>query len=120
MRFDIAYGRTAPLLTMLGLFKSRAYLDVTDTTIEVRMSWAFKVSIPRADIHNVIKLDKRMMSIGVHGWNGSWLVNGQQNQLVRIAIDPAVKAKVGFFPVNLRQLTVSLEDPDGFAAMMAS
>lgn len=116
MRFDIAYGATAPLLTAIGLRKSAAYVELDDSALAVRMGWSFSARVPLDAIDGVKALDRKYLSIGVHGWNGNWLVNGQQDQLVRIHIDPAAKisARVGPAPVKLTQLTVSLDEPDAF------
>jgi hypothetical protein len=56
--------------------------------------------------------------IGVHGWRGAWLVNGAASGLVSITVDPPVRAWAVGVPVRLRQLTVSLEDPDAFRAAL--
>jgi len=122
MRFDIAYGRTGPLLTATGMPPSRAYLEIGDVDLHVHMSWAFSAKVPLASITNVEALSGKKASIGVHGWNGKWLVNGQQDQLVRIDIDPAaaIKAKVGPVPVKLTELTVSVTEPDAFVTTLTA
>ncbi|MFM8943879.1 MAG: hypothetical protein ACKOI0_01230, partial [Actinomycetota bacterium] len=56
---------------------------------------------------------------GVHGWFGRWLVNGAGDGLVRLDLRPTARATAGPFPVGLRTLWVSLEDPDGFLAALA-
>ena len=80
MRFGIAYGRITPLLITTGMPQSTAYLDIGDTTLDVRMGWSFNASIPLASITTVGALDRKVLSIGVHGWNGRWLVNGRSDQ----------------------------------------
>jgi hypothetical protein len=37
---------------------------------------------------------------GVHGWRGSWLVNGSSSGLVRFEIEPAVRALIMGIPVR--------------------
>ena len=118
MRFDIAFGRITPLLIATGMPQSTAYLDIGDTTLDVRMGWSFKASIPLASITTVEALDRKAISIGVHGWNGRWLVNGRSDQLVQITIDPAVKAKAVLYPIKLRELTVSVDNRDEFVRVL--
>ncbi len=55
-------------------------------------------------------------SRGAHGWRGRWLVNGAGDGLVVIDISPPARARVTGVPVRLRELTVSVEDPDALAA----
>ena len=56
--------------------------------------------------------------IGVHGWRGRWLVNGAATGLVAITVDPAVRAWAVGVPVKLRELTLSLEDPDALVGAL--
>jgi hypothetical protein len=120
MRFEIAYGRIAPLLAATGMPKSKGYMEIGDTDLDVHMSWAFSASIPLTAITSAEPLDNKVMSIGVHGWRGRWLVNGAGHRLVKIMIDPPVKAKAVQFPINLRELTVSVEDPDEFVRALTT
>jgi hypothetical protein len=58
----------------------------------------------------------------VHGGHGRWLVNGSAEGLVELAIDPpsnvapSIDTLFGLGPSRVNQLTVSLDDPDGFIA----
>ena len=56
------------------------------------------------------------MSTGVHGWRGNWLVNGSTTGIVSILLDPPGRALAVGFPVKLRQLRVSVEDPSALVA----
>ena len=84
------------------------------------VSWAFSATIPRDQITNVEALDKKVISIGVHGWNGKWLVNGAGDRLVRITIHPRVPAKAVMVPIKLRELTVSVDDRDEFVKALTT
>jgi hypothetical protein len=59
---------------------------------------------------------------GVHGRRGRWLVNGSAEGLAELTIDPPVRISpsidtlYGLGPSRVRQLTLSLDDPDGFVA----
>lgn len=119
MRFDIAYGRVAPLLKAVAMSPKSAYAELDDDTLTVRMGWSFSAEIPLKSITVVEALDTKVLSIGVHGWRGRWLVNGRGDQLVRITIDPPVKAKAVQYPIKLKELTLSLDDVDGFVAAVS-
>ena len=56
------------------------------------------------------------LSLGVHGWRGRWLVNGAAGPLVALEIEPPVRARVIGIPVRLRELFVSVDDPDAVIA----
>ena len=58
----------------------------------------------------------------MHGRRGQWLVNGSAEGLVEMAIDPpchispSIDTLFGLGPSRVNQLTVSLDDPEGFIA----
>ena len=54
-----------------------------------------------------------VLSRGVHGWRGDWLVNGAGDGLVELRFDPPMRARVLGFPVHVRRLRVAVDDPDG-------
>lgn len=111
-RFPIRFGKLyAALSTGLLLPPSRAYVDVTDGEVEVRMGWAFQTKFPRAAVRSTDSVPDRLLSRGVHGWGGRWLVNGSGTGIVAIELEPAATARVLGVPVRLRRLMVSVEDP---------
>jgi hypothetical protein len=55
----------------------------------------------------------------VHGWAGRYLVNGSGRNLVSIGLDPPQRARVIGFPVRVRELTVSVDDPAGLVEALA-
>lgn len=113
MRTSISYGAITPLLIVTGMPQRRAWVEVDEETVRVRMAWGFSADIPRAAVLSARPLEGRVpLSIGVHGWRGRWLVNGSRSGLVVVDIDPPQTARVGGVPVSLRKLTVSVEDPD--------
>lgn len=120
MQFRFAYGRTKALLSVLGMGPGSSTIELTDTSLNVRMGWSFKTSIARSSITHVQVLDKKVMSIGVHGWAGRWLVNGAGDRLVQIDIEPRAKATTAFFPLKLRELTLSVENPGEFAQALTA
>ena len=61
-----------------------------------------------------------MWGWGVHGWRGEWLVNGSSSGLVRIELDPPVRARMLIVRVTVRVLRVAVEDPAGLVAALTS
>ena len=80
--------------------------------------WAFSARVARSSIVEVEPVDRRVAAWGAHGWRGRWLVNGSGRGLVQLRIDPVGRARCVGVPVVLRQLTLSLEDPEGFVAVL--
>jgi hypothetical protein len=117
-RIPIRFGRLKPLFTALGITPRWAYLDVAPDLVRVRMGWGFCVDIPRPSIRSVRRI-RNAVSIGVHGWRGRWLVNGASGPLVAVAIEPSAPARVMGFPIRLRELSVSVDDPDAVIAALS-
>ena len=119
-RFALRYGWSRLLLTLLGLGPGRSAVDVDDVEVRVRMGWAFRAAIPRADARGAERRDiKAWMGIGVHGWGGEWLVNGSTQGVVTIEIDPPAPARViGVVPVRLRRVHVSVTEPDALVTTL--
>lgn len=82
------------------------------------MGWWFSADIPRSAITSATSDHAFVGGIGVHGAGGRWLVNGAAKGIVRIEIDPRARAKVLGVPVRLRQLRVSMEEPDALIAAL--
>ncbi|MDR3650543.1 MAG: hypothetical protein P4L20_15735 [Acidimicrobiales bacterium] len=117
--FRFSYGVFRPLLSLLGMGPMFSRVELESGTLRVRMGWAFGTSIP---VHQITAVEPRSGlagGIGVHGFRGRWLVNGATTGLVAITVDPPVRAAVIGFPVSLRVLTLSLEDPDALVAALA-
>ena len=117
-RFPIRFGPVSgAFLWLLGLRRS-AYVEVGDEAIHVRMGYGFRAAIPRSSI--VALSEQRRIpwgwGIGVHGWRGSWVVNGTLRDIVHLEISPPARGRVLGVPVKPANLWVSLEDPAGFRA----
>jgi hypothetical protein len=84
------------------------------------MGWAFRTTFDRYRITGTSPLGKRItLTRGVHGWAGRWLVNGAGDGILAIDLDPRQRAYVMGFPVRLRQLQVSVDDPAALATALA-
>src|SRR5437763_16836852 len=119
MRFSIRlddWYRTFSALLFLP--PASAYVEVDGDNVDVRMGWAFRSRFPRAAITSVTETQKRFLSRGVHGFAGRWLVNGSGDGLLTIDLMPKQRGYVMGFPVGLRQLIVSVTEPDALAAAL--
>jgi hypothetical protein len=57
---------------------------------------------------------------GVHGWAGRWLVNGAGDGILVISLNPWQRGYVIGFPVTLRELLVSVDDPSALAIALTA
>jgi hypothetical protein len=110
-RLPIRFGRLEPLFRLLGITPASSYVDIGPDRVRARMGWAFGAEVPRTSVRSARRI-RNAISIGVHGLRGRWLVNGAAGPLVAVAIDPPVPARVLGFAVRLRELVVSVDDPD--------
>lgn len=112
MRFPIHFdGWYAGLSSVLLLPPRDAYIDVNDDIV-VRMGWAFRASFPRAFVVRARLHPGRVISRGVHGFAGRWLVNGSSQGLVSLELAPEQRGHVMGVPVRLRELMISVEQPE--------
>ena len=112
IRFDAWY---ALMSSVLCLPPSAAYVEVNGDGVEVRMGWAFRASFPNRAVAMVTETDSRPLSRGVHGFSGRWLVNGSGEGILTIDLAPPQRGYVMGFPIRLRQLMVSVENPAALA-----
>lgn len=119
VRFPITFNPWYRLLSsVLGLPPSSAYVQVTGEQVEVRMGWAFRSRFRRSVVSSASALDIRPICRGVHGFGGSWLVNGAGRGILRIELSPAQRASVMGVPVRLRELLVSVSEVSVLAAAL--
>jgi hypothetical protein len=115
--FDAAYAR---LSRTLFLSPNDSYVEVAGEEVSVRMGWAFRAKFDRAAVRGTSVLAARvLLTRGVHGWAGRWLVNGAGDGILLIDLDPRQRAYVAGFPVGLRQLRVNVAEPRSLAAALA-
>ncbi len=117
IRFDAWYGIMS---SVLFLPPSSAYLEISADEARVRMGWAFRSSFPRGAVASAAESKITPLSRGVHGFAGCWLVNGSGRGIVTIDLVPPQRGYVMGFPVRLRQLMVSVTEPQAVAAALNS
>ena len=110
-RFPIRFTGANRAMALLGIAPDRCRVEVDEGELRVRMAWAFRLDVPRAKVRAAARDERRVWGSGVHGWRGKWLVNGSSSGLARIELDPPGHARVIGFPVRIRVLVVSVEDP---------
>ena len=105
------------LMTVLLAGPGHSTIRVDDDQVKVKMGiggWTFAADVPRASITAVGPWSGRVWGWGAHGWNHRWLVNGSSDGLVRLTLDPPARGRTLGFPLKVRELVLSLADPDGF------
>lgn len=103
---------------ILGLFlsgRSVSHIDVGPDDIDVRLGIAFSGRVPRSSIVSLSRWHGPVYGWGAHGWRGRWLVNGSSKGIVVLHIEPPARGRVIGFPVKLKELALSPEDPDGLS-----
>jgi hypothetical protein len=118
-RFPIRFDPVFRVLsTALLLLPADSYVELAGDEVRVRMAWGFRSRFPSAAIAAASPYDRRPISRGVHGFAGRWLVNGSGEGVVSLELRPAQRAWVLGFPVRLRTLLVSVQDPAGLVAAL--
>jgi len=108
----------AVLSTALGLFPSSSYLQVTSDVVHVRMGWAFRAAFPKSAVASTEIASRSVVSRGVHGFAGRWLVNGSGRGLVILNLNPVQRCHVLGLRLRLKQLIVSVAEPGALVALL--
>jgi hypothetical protein len=118
-RFPIRYSRWVALAFRLMALPPRgSFVELDDRTMRVLLGWAFSARIPRTLVAAARTAPPVHLTIGAHGWRGRWLVNGARDGIVEVDLSEPVRAFTAGFPLRLRRLAVSLDDPDAFLAAL--
>jgi len=117
IRRDVAYR---PLLLLFGATRPRSYLELREDAIHARFSW-YRVTIPLDHIQRA-KRARWAWYAGI-GWRSNMTsilgLIGSYQGVVHLKIAPPVRTRVLLIPIRLRDFYISLEDPDGFLAVLA-
>ncbi len=115
MASEISFDRSyLPLARLVALGPKQAELRTDGDRLHVKMGWAFSAEIPLSSITNATRTADRLMTKGVHGWRGRWLVNGSSKDLVELKLSPPVPARISGVNRKVHTLQISVTDPDGF------
>lgn len=98
----------------------RGTVELTDETLSVHLGIGWQSTVPRSSIVSARRDPKHRISIGAHGWAGTWLVNTSGHDLVRLDLHPDQRGRCLGIPARVRTLRVSLADPDGFLAALGA
>jgi hypothetical protein len=115
-RIPIRFGRLRRMFALTGCTPRNSYLELDEERLHLRMGLMFRADVARASVHSATRAPDSPLSIGVHGWRGRWIVNGAPSPMVAISISPPARARMFGFPVRLRELWVSVDDPDALVA----
>ena len=119
-RYPIRFTGLNHLMRLTGMVPSRCFVEIDDRQLRVCMGPWFELDAPR-DLVRGASLDAApVLGWGVHGWRDRWLVNGSSSGMVRVLIEPSVRAWMGPVPLRVRVLRVSVEDPDGLVAALST
>jgi len=122
-RFPIRFNSfNGVLFRGLLISPSSSAVDLDDDGLHVRLGWAFSARIPRRLVAKagLGQPPTIPLTAGAHGWRGRWLVNGSADGIVTMDLGEPVRAFVSGFPIRLKELSVSLEDPDGFLSALGA
>jgi hypothetical protein len=123
VRFPIRFSNgNRTLFRGLLIPPAKAFVELTDDTIHVRLGWAFSARIPRSRVRSARPGERPRIPLtaGAHGWAGKWLVNGAPDGIVAVELSEPVRAFTNGFRIRLKVLSVSLEDPDGFLTALGA
>jgi hypothetical protein len=122
-RFAIRFSPVNRILFRCLLIPpSSAYVDLNEETLRVRMGWAFSARIPRRLVAKAGpgKSPFIRFTAGAHWWGrGRWLVNGAPDGILDVELCEPVRA-FSIFPIRLKVLSISLEDPDALLAALGA
>src|SRR3989442_2656360 len=94
MRIPIRYIRVWSWLLAVLLLPARfSYIRIDGDTVKVRMGWAFRTKFPRSAVESVSD-HRPVVSIGVHGWKGRWLLNRAHRPIATIRLSPPARARM--------------------------
>ena len=112
--FTLRYGPfSRHLLKLVASGPDRSGIAVNDADVAIAMGRSFNGRAARASVTSARPLADTVLSRGVHGWRGDWLVNGAADGLVELLFDPPMKAHVLAVPLHVRRLRIAVDDPDG-------
>ena len=107
-----------PFMLPFGTRRSRSYLEVSETALNLVFSPFFRESVARDRIATVRPCSwPRFSGIGWRvGLGGTVGLIGSRKNTVEILLREPRRVRVAFLPMSCRRIVVSLQDPDAFIA----
>jgi hypothetical protein len=96
----------------LGLGPKRAVIRMSATHLRIKLGWSFEADIPLTSVAEIRRGQRVIDGWGARGRQGIWVVNGSQNDIVEVAIDPPVQARAARRRVEVQLLRISVSGPD--------
>jgi len=114
------------LMTAFGAGRKAPRVTMSPSTLDVRMGWAFRATIPRRAVASARPVNRgelrgpfRISVLrGVNYWPRTALVNGAGVGLVEITLDRPKWVWLGPLRAPMRRLIVSAEDQSGLVAAL--
>jgi hypothetical protein len=127
--FPIRFDRPSRIpMKVLGAGPEVSRVNVSSSTVDIHMGWAFQATIPREAVASARSLSGGLSELrgplglsvlrGVNYWRGTALVNGAGAGLVEIMLDRPQWVRLGPLRVRMHRLIVSAEDQSGLVAAL--
>lgn len=117
--FTLRYGTFSRfLLKVVASGPEHSGIAVDPAELAIKMGRSFDGRAPRASVTSARALPETVLSRGVHGWRGDWLVNGAGDGLVEVLFEPPMPGHVLFVKVRVRRLRIAVDDPDGLVGAL--
>lgn len=127
--FPIRFDRPSRIpMMVLGAGPAVSRVEVSSSTVDIRLGWAFHATIPREAVVSARPVNGGLSELsgpfrltvlrGVNYWRGTALVNGAGTGLVEITVDRPRWVRLGPLGARMRTLIVSADDPSGLVATL--
>ena len=88
--FTLRYGAFSGFaLKLVGSGPEHSGIAVSDADLAIKMGRSFDGRAPRTSVTSARALTDTVISRGVHGWRGDWLVNGAGDRARRAPVRAA-------------------------------
>jgi hypothetical protein len=113
---------SSPMRVLATLFGGReAHATVTAADLVVRYGVMYRIDVPLSAVRSATRTERSWWwGIGAHGWKRRWVVNGSSRDLVLLTLEPEQRGWTLGIPVRVRELVLSVLDPDAFIAAVGT
>jgi hypothetical protein len=85
--------------------------------VQVRMGPFFRADVPLDRVTSAaVGRPRWLAGVGVHGWRGSWVVNGRFGRAAILEVDPPTRGWVCSIPCKVRRIALGVTDPAALVA----